>query len=160
MGSWRAGCVGTRTSGSEVRAGETDAWKETHRAPARPLPHDGRVVVDGRMFTSPGGSGVTVAVRRGGGFTRSAVRRGPRSDGCRAPHPTIRTRRQLPESPDDALEGGGERGELAGLEGVEEGSAHDVDVARVHAAPHPFPLGRDAGDDAAFVVGGALAGDP
>ena len=40
------------------------------------------------------------------------------------------------------------------------GSARDVDVAGEDALPHPFPLGRDAGDDAAFVVGGAIAGDP
>jgi hypothetical protein len=37
MGSWRAGCAETRTSGSEVRAGETDRLKSRHRAPARPL---------------------------------------------------------------------------------------------------------------------------
>jgi hypothetical protein len=36
MGLWRAGCGGTRTSGSEVRAGETDRRKRRHRAPARP----------------------------------------------------------------------------------------------------------------------------
>jgi hypothetical protein len=36
MGLWRAGCGGTRTSGSEVRAGETDRPKGRHRAPARP----------------------------------------------------------------------------------------------------------------------------
>lgn len=35
---WRAGCVGTRTSGSEVRTGETDYWKQQHRAPVRSLP--------------------------------------------------------------------------------------------------------------------------
>jgi transposase len=35
-GLWRAGCGGTRTSGSEVRAGETDHRKRRHRAPARP----------------------------------------------------------------------------------------------------------------------------
>ena len=37
MGSWRAGCVETRTSGSEVRAEETDWSKDRHRASARPL---------------------------------------------------------------------------------------------------------------------------
>jgi len=36
MGLWRAGCGGTRTSGSEVRAGETDRPKGRHRAPVRP----------------------------------------------------------------------------------------------------------------------------
>ena len=36
MGLWRAGCGGTRTSGSEVRAGETDRPRRRHRAPARP----------------------------------------------------------------------------------------------------------------------------
>jgi hypothetical protein len=36
MGLWRAGCGGTRTSGSEVRAGETDRPRGRHRAPARP----------------------------------------------------------------------------------------------------------------------------
>jgi hypothetical protein len=35
-GLWRAGCGGTRTSGSEVRAGETDRPRGRHRAPARP----------------------------------------------------------------------------------------------------------------------------
>jgi transposase len=35
-GLWRAGCGGTRTSGSEVRAGETGRRKRRHRAPARP----------------------------------------------------------------------------------------------------------------------------
>ena len=35
-GLGRAGCGGTRTSGSEVRAGETDHRKRRHRAPARP----------------------------------------------------------------------------------------------------------------------------
>jgi hypothetical protein len=35
-GLWRAGCGGTRTSGSEVRVGETDRPKRRHRAPARP----------------------------------------------------------------------------------------------------------------------------
>ena len=35
-GLWRAGCGGTRTSGSEVRAGETDHPKGRYRAPARP----------------------------------------------------------------------------------------------------------------------------
>ncbi len=34
--SWRAGCVETRTSGSEARAGETGRRKRRHRAPARP----------------------------------------------------------------------------------------------------------------------------
>ncbi len=34
--SWRAGCVETRTSGSEARAGETGRSKERHCAPARP----------------------------------------------------------------------------------------------------------------------------
>jgi putative transposase len=38
MGSWRAGCVATRTSGSAARAGETDRPKRRHRAPARPIP--------------------------------------------------------------------------------------------------------------------------
>jgi transposase-like protein len=33
---WRAGCAGTRTSGSVVRAGETDRSQERHRAPTRP----------------------------------------------------------------------------------------------------------------------------
>ena len=37
MGSWRAGCVATRTSGSAARAGETDRPKRRHRAPARPI---------------------------------------------------------------------------------------------------------------------------
>src|SRR5919109_206464 len=37
MGSWRAGCVATRTSGSEERAGEPDRLKGRYRAPARPL---------------------------------------------------------------------------------------------------------------------------
>jgi hypothetical protein len=37
MGSWRAGCAATRTSGSAVRAGETDRPKRRHRAPARPI---------------------------------------------------------------------------------------------------------------------------
>jgi hypothetical protein len=32
----RAGCGGTRTSGSEVRAGETGRPKGRHRAPVRP----------------------------------------------------------------------------------------------------------------------------
>jgi hypothetical protein len=36
MGLWRAGCGGTRTSGSEVRAGETDRPRGRHRAPVRP----------------------------------------------------------------------------------------------------------------------------
>ena len=36
IGLWRAGCGGTRTSGSEVRAGETDRPKGRHRAPVRP----------------------------------------------------------------------------------------------------------------------------
>jgi hypothetical protein len=36
MGLGRAGCGGTRTSGSEVRAGETDRRKRRHRAPVRP----------------------------------------------------------------------------------------------------------------------------
>jgi hypothetical protein len=36
MGLWRAGCGGTRTSGSEVRAGETDRRKRRHRASVRP----------------------------------------------------------------------------------------------------------------------------
>jgi putative transposase len=36
MGSWRAGCVATRMSGSAVRAGETDRPRGRHRAPARP----------------------------------------------------------------------------------------------------------------------------
>jgi hypothetical protein len=35
-GLGRAGCGGTRTSGSEVRAGETDHPRGRHRAPARP----------------------------------------------------------------------------------------------------------------------------
>ena len=35
-GLGRAGCGGTRTSGSEVRAGETDRPRGRHRAPARP----------------------------------------------------------------------------------------------------------------------------
>jgi hypothetical protein len=35
-GLGRAGCGGTRTSGSEVRAGETDHPKGRYRAPARP----------------------------------------------------------------------------------------------------------------------------
>ena len=35
-GLWRAGCGGTRTSGSQVRAGETDHRKRQHRAPVRP----------------------------------------------------------------------------------------------------------------------------
>jgi hypothetical protein len=35
-GSWRAGCVETRTSGSEVRVGETDRPKSRHCAPTRP----------------------------------------------------------------------------------------------------------------------------
>ena len=33
---WRAGCAGTRTSGSVVRVGETDRSQERHRAPTRP----------------------------------------------------------------------------------------------------------------------------
>jgi hypothetical protein len=33
---WRAGCAGTRTSGSVVRVGETDRSQQRHRAPARP----------------------------------------------------------------------------------------------------------------------------
>jgi putative transposase len=37
MGSWRAGCVATRMSGSAVRVGETDRPKRRHRAPARPI---------------------------------------------------------------------------------------------------------------------------
>ena len=37
MGSWRAGCVETRTSGSEERAGEPGRPKGRYRAPARPL---------------------------------------------------------------------------------------------------------------------------
>jgi len=37
MGSWRAGCVETRTSGSEERAGEPGRPKGRNRAPARPL---------------------------------------------------------------------------------------------------------------------------
>jgi 2-polyprenyl-6-methoxyphenol hydroxylase-like FAD-dependent oxidoreductase len=37
MGSWRAGCAATRTSGSAARAGETDRPKRRHRAPARPI---------------------------------------------------------------------------------------------------------------------------
>src|SRR3989442_10695448 len=37
--SWRAGCVETRTSGSEARAGETGRSKELHCAPARPYWH-------------------------------------------------------------------------------------------------------------------------
>jgi hypothetical protein len=41
MGLWRAGCVGTRTSGSEVRAGETDT-REGSTAP-RPDPYLERV---------------------------------------------------------------------------------------------------------------------
>ena len=41
MGLWRAGCVGTRTSGSEVRAGETDA-REGCTAP-RPDPYQERL---------------------------------------------------------------------------------------------------------------------
>jgi hypothetical protein len=36
MGLGRAGCGGTRTSGSEVRAEETGRRKRRHRAPARP----------------------------------------------------------------------------------------------------------------------------
>jgi hypothetical protein len=35
-GLGRAGCGGTRTSGSEVRAGETDRPRRRHRAPVRP----------------------------------------------------------------------------------------------------------------------------
>jgi hypothetical protein len=35
-GLWRAGCGGTRTSGWEVRAGETDHRKQRHRTPVRP----------------------------------------------------------------------------------------------------------------------------
>jgi hypothetical protein len=35
-GLWRAGCGGTRTSGSEVQAGEADRPRGRHRAPARP----------------------------------------------------------------------------------------------------------------------------
>ena len=37
MGSWRAGCVATRMSGSAVRVGETDRPRWRHRAPARPI---------------------------------------------------------------------------------------------------------------------------
>src|SRR5512133_257100 len=37
MGSWRAGCVETRTAGSEERAGEPGRPKRRYRAPARPL---------------------------------------------------------------------------------------------------------------------------
>jgi hypothetical protein len=33
---WRAGCAGTRTSGSVVRVGETGRSQQRHRAPARP----------------------------------------------------------------------------------------------------------------------------
>src|SRR5918996_3396857 len=106
-GAWDAGCGGITTRGArdwhlEIRGGEWCAAgsgahdlhdgiasaSRPRRGPSgggEPVSelrgHDGRVVVDGRMFTSPGGSGVTVAVRRAGGFTRSAVRRGPRSDG-------------------------------------------------------------------------------
>src|SRR5919109_5554584 len=36
MGSWRAGCAATRTSGSEARAGKQTGRKDRHRAPARP----------------------------------------------------------------------------------------------------------------------------
>jgi hypothetical protein len=37
MGSWRAGCGATRTSGSAARTGKTDRPKGRHRAPARPI---------------------------------------------------------------------------------------------------------------------------
>jgi Transposase, Mutator family len=36
MDMWRAGCAGTRTSGSVVRVGGTDRSQQRHRAPARP----------------------------------------------------------------------------------------------------------------------------
>ena len=39
-------------------------------------------------------------------------------------------------APSDALEDGGDRGGLVGLDGVEEGAAHDLDVA----GEHPLPL--------------------
>ena len=41
MGLWRAGCVGTRTSGSEVRAGETDDPRG--RTAPRPDPYQERL---------------------------------------------------------------------------------------------------------------------
>ena len=37
MDSWRAGCGGSRTSGSEERAGETDRLRSWHGAPVRSL---------------------------------------------------------------------------------------------------------------------------
>jgi putative transposase len=49
MGSWRAGCVATRMSGSAVRVGETDRPKRRHRAPARPIHFNIRLGEQGRL---------------------------------------------------------------------------------------------------------------
>ena len=46
MDLWRAGCVATRTSGSEVRAGETDRRQRRHRAPVRPYDFNVRLTPD------------------------------------------------------------------------------------------------------------------
>jgi transposase-like protein len=49
MGSWRAGCGATRTSGSAARVGETDCRRRQHRAPARPIHFNIRLGEQGRL---------------------------------------------------------------------------------------------------------------
>ncbi len=49
MRLWRAGCGGTRTSGSEARVGETDAPKGAHRAPTRPYLTDIRRQAEAKL---------------------------------------------------------------------------------------------------------------
>jgi hypothetical protein len=75
MGSWRAGCVATRTSGSAARAGETDRPKRRHRAPARPI-HLNLRLDEGRLCCL-----VIVGVRADGTKELVAVADGQRESG-------------------------------------------------------------------------------
>jgi Transposase, Mutator family len=94
MGSWRAGCVATRTSGSAARVGETDRPKRRHRAPTRPIHFTIRLGDGGRLcclvIVGVRADGRKELVAVAGGMRESAedwaeLLRGLRRRGMRAP---------------------------------------------------------------------------